>query len=241
MLLSVNVKSETQENRSFIEIEQIDELVLLDEVLFDLVSSGLSTIDYKKTHANLLSIQPSVLTYRSEQQAFYWFNLAVCSRQLHLSSDQVMPHIEKALSFTPDVNAQQHFKIIIKAIDLATDYQQYYLLISYIEQLRELTKNELDPLTLRLPEKYETLNARAHYETGQLAEAELYFTLLIDEAEKNHSPHNVNWYTLLGAIHQIHKDTDKEVSVLRKQLALFPSDNRKKYLASLQNVTANNN
>ncbi|WP_340678599.1 hypothetical protein, partial [Paraglaciecola sp.] len=78
------------------------------------------------------------------------------------------------MSFTFYVNTQQHFKILIKAIDLATDYQQYYRLISYIEQLRELTTNELNPLSLRLPEQYENLNARAYYETGQLAEAELY-------------------------------------------------------------------
>jgi tetratricopeptide (TPR) repeat protein len=224
-----------QENKSFNEIEQIGKLVLLDEVLFDLVSSGLSALDFNKVQTDLLSMQQDIQTYQREQQAFYWYNLAVCSRQLHLSSEQVIPHIEKALSFTPDVNAQQHFKILTKAIDLATDYQQYYLLISYIEQLRELTKNELNPLSLRLPEKYENLNARAYYETGQLVEAELYFTLLIGEAEKNHSPHNVNWYTLLGAIHQIHKDTDKEVSVLRKQLELFPSLNREQHLVWLLN------
>lgn len=222
-----------KETQTTAEYQANEVLALLDESLFDLVSSGISRVDFANVHTELLALQPRLLSYSTQQQAFYWQNLAICSRQLILPSDQVLPHIQQALSFAPKLKQQQHFKILDKAIELAMTYQHYELLLNYIEQLRQLSKDQLDPVTLRLPEEYENLRARALYQTGQLVEAELSLTLLIDEAEQKSSPQNVNWYSLLSSIHQTNKESDKQISVLRKQLELFPSLNREQYLAYL--------
>lgn len=207
---------------------------LLDGGLFDLVQSGLTTIDFTKVRQQLLAIQSDIDVYSKQQQAFYWYNLALSNRHLNVPSDKVIPHIERALSFSPDIDSQQYFKILIKAIDLLTDYQQYEQLIVQLETLRELTKNELDSLTLRLPQRYENLKARAYYQTGQLPEAEHYLSQLIDEAEQNNRQQNVNWYILLGHIHHINKNKEQEIVILRKQFELFPSIKLEKELVYLQ-------
>ncbi|MEP7703714.1 hypothetical protein [Paraglaciecola sp. 25GB23A] len=138
------------------------------------------------------------------------------------------------LSFSPDINYYQHFKILVKTIDLLNVYRYFLDLIVYIEQLRELTKNELDSLTLRLPQRYENLKARAYYQTGQLPEAERYLGQLIDEAEQNNKQQNVNWYILLGHIHHINKNKEQEIVILLKQFELFPSIKLEKELVYLQ-------
>jgi tetratricopeptide (TPR) repeat protein len=220
---SNELKSEVQDHNLAEEHNKVTTLDLLDEGLFDLVQSGLTIIDFTPVRLQLLAIQPDIDAYSKQQQAFYWYNLAISARHLTLPSDEVIPHIKRALSFTADLDSQQYFKILVKTIDLLSDYQLYEELIVYIEQLRELTTNQLDPLTQRLPQRYENLNARAYYQTGQLDEAELYLNQLIDEAEKSNSQQNVSWYILLGHINYMKKNKEQEIAILRKQFMLFPS------------------
>jgi tetratricopeptide (TPR) repeat protein len=234
LFISNELKSEVQGLRLAKEYNKLTTLDLLDEGLFDLVQSGLTTIDFTKVRQQLLAIQSDIYIYSKQQQAFYWYNLAISNRHLNLPSDKVILHIERALSFSPDIDSQQYFKILIKAIDLLTDYQQYEQLIVQLEQLRELTKSELNPLTQRLLQRYENLKARAYYQTGQLPEAELYLNQLIDEAEKSNSRQNVNWYVLLGHIHQMNKNKEQEIAILRKQFEFFPSVKLEKELVYLQ-------
>jgi hypothetical protein len=161
LFTSNELKSAVQGHIAANEHHKLTTLDLLDGGLFDLVQSGLTTIDFTKVRQQLLAIQSDIDVYSKQQQAFYWYNLALSNRHLNVPSDKVIPHIERALSFSPDIDSQQYFKILIKAIDLLTDYQQYEQLIVQLETLRELTKNELDSLTLRLPQRYENLKARA--------------------------------------------------------------------------------
>lgn len=234
LFTSNELKSEVQGYIAANEHHKLTTLDLFDEGLFDLVESGLTTFDFVKVRQQLLAIQSDIDIYSKQQQAFYWYNLAISNRHLNLPSDKVIPHIERALSFSPNIDSQQYFKILIKAIDLLTDYQHYEKLIVRLEQLRELTKAELDPLTLRLPQRYENLKARAYYQTGQLPEAERYLNQLIVEAEENNRQQNVNWYILLSHIHHINKNKEQEIALLRKQFELFPSVKLEKELVYLQ-------
>jgi tetratricopeptide (TPR) repeat protein len=233
--MSNELKSEVVEHRPAEEKNLAHTLDLLDEGLFDLMQSGLTTFDFAKVRQQLLAMQSDIDVYSKQQQAFYWYNLAISNRHLILPSDKVIPHIERALSFSPDISHQQYFKILIKAIDLLTDYQQYEQLIIQIEQLRVLTKNELNPLNQRLPQRYENLKARAYYQTGRIQEAELYLSQLIDSAEEHNSQQNVNWFILLAHIHHMNNNKEQEIVILRKQFALFPSIKLEKELVYCQN------
>ncbi|MDP5029417.1 hypothetical protein, partial [Paraglaciecola sp.] len=113
-------------------------------------------------------------------------------------------------------------------------YQQYELLKTYIEQLRQLTLIELDPVTQRLPEEYENLKARAYFQTGQLEEAELLLEQLISQAESHNSPQNINWYSLLSQIHHVNKDDVKRFAILQKQMIFFPSKKLEEEIVALQ-------
>lgn len=234
-LFSGETESQVAETSSIDESQHSVPLRLVDERLFELVSSGLANVNIKQVRAELIAIQANVEQLNKAQQAFYWFNLAVSSRLMTLASNEVIPHIQKALRFISDISQQQHFKILLKAIHLASDYQQYALLINYIEQLRTLTNNELDPASKRLPEEYENLKAWAYYQLGNFDEAEVYFNQLITEAQLKGTEHSKNWYVVLSAIYQNNKNVDKEIAILSKQYELFPNRNTKLHLDFLLN------
>ncbi|MGO4894395.1 hypothetical protein [Flavobacterium sp. W21_SRS_FM6] len=230
--LSADLKSEVQESQTFKKISPTD--ALTDERLFDLISIGISKVDKQQLRADLLSIQPQVNELDNQAQAFYWYNVAISARLAGLSSYEVITPIQTALSFNKMLSPHQQFKMLVKAIHLCRDYQQYELLITYIEQLRQLTLNELDPATQRLPEEYENLKARAYFQTGQLEEAELLLEQLISQAESHNSPQNINWYSLLSQIHRVNKEDVKRFAILQKQMIFFPSKKLEEEIVALQ-------
>ena len=207
---------------------------LFDETLFDFTLSGVSRVDYAELRENLLAVQASVESLTHQQQAFYWYNLALASKSLALPSTQTIPPMNKALSLAEGLEPQQHFKILTTAIDVYFAYQQHDLVLQSVEQLRTLTQHELDPQTKRLPVKYENLRAFALYQSGMLKEAETSYSQLILEAEEQGSERDVNWYTLLSAIYHINKNVTEELAILRKQLAVFPSNSVQARITFLQ-------
>jgi hypothetical protein len=75
LFISNELKSEVQGLRLAKEYNKLTTLDLLDEGLFDLVQSGLTTIDFTKVRQQLLAIQSDIYIYSKQQQAFYWYKL----------------------------------------------------------------------------------------------------------------------------------------------------------------------
>lgn len=52
-----------KETQTTAEYQAIEVLALLDESLFDLVSSGISRVNFANVHTELLALQPRLLSY----------------------------------------------------------------------------------------------------------------------------------------------------------------------------------
>lgn len=214
--------------------------VLLQSGRLNAALSGLSEIDYSAVKNELLLMQSDINHHPKQQQAQFWYYLAVCGWKLSLPSEHVLPHIDKALSFRDSVADYTLFKMLMQSKDIARDYQNFAKVIDYINEIKQLVGENPDPQRADVVSPVDALYGIAHHQIGEHAKAVGYLNRLILLTEKTGDKPVRYWFQVLASAQKSNGDLLDAINTVRKQLTYFPHSNTQTYLEFLEQTFAQN-
>lgn len=214
--------------------------VLLRSGRLNTALSGLSEIDYLAVKNELLLIQSDINQYPKQQQAQFWYYLAICGWKLSLPSEHVLPHLDKALSFSDSVADYTLFKILMQSKDIARDYRDFKKLIDYINKIKQLVGENPDPQGADIVSSVDAIYGIAHNEIGEYEKAIGYLNNLILLTEKAGKKPVRYWFQVLASAQKSNDDLLGAINTVRKQLTYFPHSNTQMYLEFLEETFAQN-
>jgi tetratricopeptide (TPR) repeat protein len=211
---------------------------LLQPGQFNAALAGLTEIDFLNVRNTLLTMQPDIAYYPKKQQSQYWYYLALSAWKMGLSSDNVIPNIEKALYFTESLEGYVLFQILMNAKDMARDYQRFAEAIKYIDQIKILVGKQPEGQP-KIVTPIDAAYAIAHYEVGKNKKAIGYLNTLIFLTEVAGNKPIRYWFQVLSSAQEQTGDIQGAIKTLKKQIALYPHQNSVEYLEVLQSSLTN--
>lgn len=207
---------------------------LLQSGRFNSAIAGLTEIDFLEVRGTLLAMQSEITHYPKDQQAQYWYYLAVSAWQLGLTSDQVIPNIEKTLSFSDSLENYELFQILMNAKDMARDYRHFQHAISVIERIKQLAGERPDSKDLLIPSPVDADYAIAHHEIGEHKKAICLLNNLILLTEMAGDKPVRYWFQVLSSSQELSGDIAGAIETLKKQINIYPHSNSVMYLEHLE-------
>jgi tetratricopeptide (TPR) repeat protein len=212
---------------------------ILQSGRFNAALSGLTEIDFSEVRHRLLEMQADITNYPEEQQAQYWYYLAASGWKLGLPSDEVIPYIESALSFSDSIKGEELFHILMNAKDMARDYVHFHHVIKYINRIKQLVGERPDTQATLTVTPVDADYAIAHYEIGENKKAIDYLTRIISLTEMAGDKPVRYWFQVLSAAQEQIGDTDGAIKTLKKLIVIYPHRNSIEYLEVLEGTLAN--
>jgi tetratricopeptide (TPR) repeat protein len=207
---------------------------LLQPGRFNAALSGLTEIDFSEARNTLLAMGSEIENYPDEQQAQYWYYLAVSAWQLGLSSDQVIPNIEKTLSFSESLEDFVLFQILMNSKNMARDYRHFHLTINYIDRIKQIVGERPEQNGLLIPSPVDADYAIAHHEIGDNNKAIGFLKRLILHTEMVGDKPARYWLQVLSSAQVESEDIEGAIKTLRKQIEIYPHRNSVMYLEHLE-------
>jgi tetratricopeptide (TPR) repeat protein len=215
-------------------VRPVYDSTLLQSGRYNAAIAGLTELDFSEARSTLLAMQSEITNYSESQQAQYWYYLAVSAWQMGLSSDQVIPNIEKTLSFSDSIEDYDLFQILMNAKDMARDYRHFHHAINYIRRIKQLVGESPDTNGLLIPSPVDADYAIAHHEIGENNKAIVYLKSLILRTEMAGDKPDRYWFQVLSSAQVLTEDISGAIKTLKKQIDIYPHSNSVMYLGHLE-------
>lgn len=215
---------------------QIYDSELLQSGRFNSALSGLTNVDFLATRHTLLSMQSEIHLYPKNQQAHYWYYLAISGWKLGLSSEHVIPSIEQSLSFRDSIEDYELFQILMNAKNMTRDYGHFHHVIKFIDNIKRLVGKRPNTNDTVLVSPVDADYAIAHYKIGENHKAIVYLQNLISLTVISGDKPVRYWFQILTSAQELTGDTAGAIETLKKQIALYPHKNSVAYLKVLENT-----
>jgi tetratricopeptide (TPR) repeat protein len=238
-LLLINVFFSFITNSAEIQ-KEVNLIPILSPNRFVLIDAGLVNVDYSVLQKELLELKENVTSFSEKEQAFYYYHLARVNRKLNLSSDYVIPNIEKALSFKDVLNRSELFNMLYKAHEFSSDYTFYEKSLQHLDNIKKLYPNDIrNDFHMETSDLYISY-AKVYNNSREYSKAIDIIQSLILKAERSKFKLPDSWLVLLTLIYENNKNIDSAVSCQIKLVKLYPTEKNEKKLRSLLKKQAKN-
>lgn len=185
--------------------------------------SGFIETDFNEIKRQFSLPTNAISEYSELHQAYYWYHLAQVNYELRLSSDDVLPYLDKALNLKSHLSEQQQVAMLFKAQQLKRTYGHYQQAIAHLQQIEKIfPPQHFAEFNVDIAELYAAYGA-IYFASGDHQLASDYFSSIIKETEKRSITPKEQWLYKLSMCQTSLQDHSAAMETINKLHLLYPS------------------